>query len=1139
MHYQQGSLIFSPSDLTQFMSSPFASWMDRFSIEKTTDCPERDQPDPLMQVLQQKGYTHEDAIIESFKQQNKTVLIIDSENTEHKLTNTINAIKDGVDVIVQARLEKESFAGFADFLVKVDDISSPAAFSYEVWDAKLSSKVKPEYLIQLCCYADMLQSVTGSIADNICVVLGNGVKSRFRTSDYFDYYLSLKARFVKQQHAFSLEDSLMPEDSSSYGSWSGYAQNLLIEKDHLFQVATITRNQIKKLNAVDIYTMTKLAHCALSHVPGIQPSVLQKLIAQANIQLRSKGKETPLFEILKPETGEKSGLALLPPNSPFDVFFDIEGYPLDEGGLEYLWGNTYFDEHGNRCFKDFWAHDSEQEKQCFEDFITWVYARWQQDSTMHIYHYANYEIAACRKLMGRYGICEFEVDQLLRNEVFVDLYKVVKSGILLGEPKYSIKNVEHLYRGKRQTEVGTGGDSVVVYEHWRTLNQQGVEGDTWQTSKTLNDIRDYNIDDCDSTQELVDWLRHQQQAHGIAYLGKTDVEEPELSEEVSERTQLRDRLLQRADMIKETQPVNAALTENLAWLLEFHRREAKPVYWRLFDRLAADPQQLLDDLDCLALCQRTDRAPFTPKRARTLAYEYQFEPTQDFKGNQNSFYVLGEETEDGKSLAATMVPEESALEDGLIALKCSRELPDNVTLVPNEIVRADVIERAIHAFVAEFENGELTLDNNAAIAFLTRSTPSIEHIPTGEPIAKSHNSQERLFEIIEAVKGLQQSYLPIQGPPGSGKSYTGKHIIAELMKSGKTVGISSNSHKAINNLLISTAKHCNSEAIEASFACTKDTDVELTELGITVTTNSKLSEYLVPGSVIGTTAWGFAREELKETFDYLFIDEAGQVSIANLVAMSRCAKNIVLMGDQMQLGQPSKGAHPLDSGLSILDYLLHDKPTIEANMGVFLETTYRMHSSVNQFISKHIYESKLNSHLSTDKRFIDVPEHYDGLIDKSAGIFFSPVEHEGNTQASEEEISEIIKLSNELLGRTYHTGEPGTVKKITLDDILYVAPYNYQVTRLKQALGPNAKVGTVDKFQGQEAPIVFVSMCTSDASESPRGIDFVFDKHRINVAISRAKCMAIVVGNPNLANTRVSKPEHMALVNLFASLTSN
>lgn len=601
--YKKEGMFYSPSDLTKYMESPFASWMDRLAQEYPELAPKPDPSDELMVMLQQKGYEHEDKLETQFIAEGKSLVKIEGITKKDKYTKTLAAMKQGAEVIVQGRLELSEFAGYADFLVKVEHksdqpLSNLGDWHYEVWDTKLASHVKPTFIIQLCCYAQMLEAIQGCLPQNITVALGNGEKQILKTHDFYYYYLSLKNTFLVEHSRFHPDQKPDPADSKSWGNWSNHAEQILLDKDHLFQVANITKAQIKKLNKIGIHTMQQLAELPLLSVHGIHSTSLAKIKDQAAIQIKThlktknsdepNGNAIPEFEILPHTEDEKKGLAVLPPHSALDVFFDIEGFPLDEGGLEYLWGNSYFDEQGDRQFKDFWAHNPEQEKQCFEAFIHWVYDRWQQDPSMHIYHYANYEIAACRKLMGRYGICEYEVDQLLRNEVFVDLYKVVKGGLRLGAPKYSIKNVERLYRSKRNTEVGNGGDSIVVYDHWRQLFEQGLEGDTWQTSKILNDIRDYNIDDCDSTQELTVWLREQQAIHRIEYLGKTEVIEPAVSEEVTMVTALRDRLLDQAETELLDNPKQAQLTENLAWMLEFHRRESKPLFWKLFDRLGSD-----------------------------------------------------------------------------------------------------------------------------------------------------------------------------------------------------------------------------------------------------------------------------------------------------------------------------------------------------------------------------------------------------------------------------------------------------------------------------------------------------------------------------------------------------------------------
>lgn len=581
MYLESGTLVYSPSDITAFMASPFASWMERLALEYPDNSPEPDPADELGGVLQQRGLQHEAHQLQQFREQGFTIAALSeqalgSNSFPLRQQATREAMRAGYGIIYQAALEQSPFRGYVDFLVKVPGSSQLGDYHYEVWDTKLSLKVKPAAVVQLCCYTDMLTRLQGIQPLHLVVVTGSGEARTLKVEDYLYYYRSLRNRFLAQQQAFNPEQMPDPADSTSFGRWSQFAEHLLETQDHLSRVANITRSQIKKLNQSGIHTCTALASTELPRIRGMQQTRFESLKAQATLQLASAGQIPPLYEILKPDNGQ--GLALLPPHDDADVFFDIEGFPLEEGGLEYLWGNTYFDEAGQRQFLDFWAHNPKQEKQAFQSFIQWAYQRWQSNPHMHIYHYASYEVTACKRLMGRYGVCEHEVDQLLRHGVFVDLYRIVKTGLLLGEPRYSIKNVEHLYRGKRDTAVGNGGDSVVVYERWREM----PDGDTWETSQILRDIRDYNRDDCESTQELTAWLREQQAIHGIEWVAPTVPDNKDQREEITELTRLRDQLLQR---MEQELPTQAALTEHLAWTLEFHRREAKPVWWRLF----ADP----------------------------------------------------------------------------------------------------------------------------------------------------------------------------------------------------------------------------------------------------------------------------------------------------------------------------------------------------------------------------------------------------------------------------------------------------------------------------------------------------------------------------------------------------------------------
>jgi uncharacterized protein len=416
--------------------------------------------------------------------------------------------------------------------------------------------------------------------------------------------------------------------------------------------------------------------------------------------------------------------------------------------------------------------------------------------------------------------------------------------------------------------------------------------------------------------------------------------------------------------------------------------------------------------------------------------------------------------------------------------------------------------------------------------FLSRSKPRVRGWVDGPLIPPDKDFTAGAMDVISR---LENSTLCIQGPPGSGKTYTAAQAIAELLRKGKRVGITSNSHKAIAHLMdkVADVAQAHGDTLRAVKVQSKSTEVQVQN-----TTISHLeSKQLFDGgsgafSLIGGTAWLFSDERAVGLVDYLFVDEAGQVSIANLVGMAPSTSNIVLMGDQMQLSQPIQGTHPGESGQSVLEYLLQDKQVIPDDFGIFLGTSWRMHPDVCSFISGAVYEGRLSPEPTNETRVIKLPKTQGAVALKPAGILYVPVQHEGNAQESEEEVAVIVETVEELL-ECYVVDQDGSIRPLTLEDILIVAPYNMQVRRLKTALPVGAKVGSVDKFQGQDAAVVIMSMCSSSGDASPRGLEFIFSKNRLNVAISRAQCLAIVVGSPQLAQTHCNRVEQMELVNLF------
>jgi len=1169
MYKSAQQIIYSASDLIVYMQSPFASWMARQKIENPDALVgiEKDQ-DEMMGLLADKGNTHEkDFLTHLIEEQGADNVAVISDDRRIAAGATQDAMQKGYPYIFQAYLQRDNFSGFADFLIRREGKSNLGDYYYEAWDTKLSLSVKPYFLIQLCCYSWMLELIQGVRPEEAVVVLGNKEEQRFRIAAYDSYFQSLKQQFITVQQDFTGDQATLPDPAlcTNHGAWGSYAKHLLEQSDSLALVANMRITQIKKLRSVGISTLSALATTTKSHIKGMTPETFDEIKAQAAIQLESRGLETPKFKVLIEDNGK--GLSALPPASPLDIFFDIEGHPLEEGGLEYLWGVSYHDKQAAQgkeyAFKDWWGHNQEQEKQAFEGFIDWSYQRWKQDAALHIYHYASYEITAIRKLSIRYQTRLLETAELLKHHVFIDLYKLVKGGLLIGEPKYSIKNVEHLYRGKRTTDVENGSESIVFYEHWRENGgvEQWSQHDNghkswlaepdkfdWPAWPDLNDIRDYNIDDCESTLELVDWLRKQQSQSAIQYSAPIEddsQEDLEKTERQLRNAKKRQALVDRQQALitrfeSDEQLKNDPKAELLISLLHFYDRERKPQIWAYFDRLEKTEDELFDD-DTVVQDISIVETELEDNKLHCTATYHREQPIRTDK--ISSATLQGSEAK-VSNIKFSDLNEQQGEISFTIKTESEEALQQSpLTLFGDETyINTETLENRLCGIAEQyFDAGELS---GAVETLLNQSKPNFKGTTNPLPITRTRypNDQNYLNAIIEAIKEMDHTCLCIQGPPGAGKTFTASHVISALIQQGKRIGIMSNSHAAIMNLLESVIKEKpNTEMAKiGGFGNNQDKfKVFIEEKGfkkLYYRTSMKFTgkQPYEHFQVVGATAYAFANEVAYETpLDYLFVDEASQVALANLMAVSGATKNIILMGDQMQLEQPIQGSHPGDSGAAALEFMLKEHSVIPEDKGVFLERTYRMHPNVCQPLSEIVYEGKLHTDDANKHQAITLAQPK--IITHSNGILSITVNHEGNTQSSEEEVIVIQQLINELKTGTF-TNKKGEESPITEKDILIVAPYNMQVNLLKEKLTGDLKIGTIDKFQGQEAPVVIISMAVSDVAESSRGLDFVFDINRLNVAVSRAQALAIIVANEGLEQCHVNSLGQMERVGFFVKL---
>ena len=1103
----QGRTLFSASDLVNFMGCVHATTFDTINLTTPTTLPPDDDSAVL---LQEKGIEHELAYLARLRGEGRSVAEIPAAGTlDQRVDATRRAMREGPDVIYQGAFLVGRWHGYSDFLLRRDDmVSSFGPYAYDVADTKLARSAKAKHVLQLCVYAEMLAAEQGVMPAEMHVVLGTGQIATLPTTSVLHYHRRARERFEAFVDAGPVASATDPCGHCTFCRWNDRCDAEWEAGDHLSIVAGMGGSQIAALRSFGVNDIGGLAALGTGvRVPGMQPATVAKLSGQARLQHRRRRTGERDIELLPPTEGR--GFGRMPRPDDGDMFFDMEGDPLFEGGLEYLFGVVAFDDAGDDRFHAFWAHDRDAEKRAFEAFMDFVTDRTARHPQAHVYHYASYEETAIKRLAMYHGTREKEVDDLLRGDRLVDLYKVVAESIRTSEPRYSIKNMETFYLpGGRQGEVKTAGDSIVIYERWRQLGDDAM----------LQEISDYNEIDCRSTRLCRDWLLSLRPADTDWFTGRPvappDPVKVAAREEADERTRvLAERLLAGGD-----DPWRSLLVD----LLEFHRREAKPTWWAMFARQDMDAEELLDDAECIADLQpHPTLRPWNDKKS--VVHPFVF-PPQDFKmkagdkplrsGTLEPAGEIVSLDEDERVVALKLGPSRSAIEPG-----CA--------LIPEGPVGDRILRDAVHRYAGDVAAGGSRYP--ALTSVLRRGRPRLAGRGAGQAVVPPE--EDATAGAIAALRILDDSYLLVQGPPGAGKTYTSSQAIVALLAAGKRIGVASNSHKAINNLLKEVQAMATAQGLGCRGMKKSSRDDQKLDGGGWI-------EDVVGGSgsgvqphhrLVAGTAWLFAREELDQAFDHLFIDEAGQVSLANVLAMGTSARNVVLVGDQMQLSQPIKGTHPGGSGRSALEHLLEGHATVPADQGVFLPITRRMHPDLCRFVSDAVYEGRLEAEATTVVQRIEVDAVLDPEALAPSGLRFVDVDHAGRTQRSPEEADRLAVTYRALIG-SHWIDRHGERHGIGTEDILVVSPYNMQVELLKRILPEGARVGTVDKFQGQEAPVVLVSMATSSGDDLPRNIEFLYSRNRMNVAISRARCLAVVYANPRLLEIPCRTIAQMELV---------
>lgn len=1078
---------------------------------------------PLLEVLWQRGAEHERQFVEHLSNNsNLNVRTIEGiEVSVDALAQTEQAMADGVDIIVQAALQSGQWVGRADILQKVSGTSKFGDWVYEPIDTKLSRETKAGSVLQLCLYADLLEAMQETAPENLAIVPPwvEFQPEVYRYQDYAAYFRYVKRKF---ENAFASDADPpypAPIPHCDICRWRNNCDQRRRDDDHLSLVANLSKAQIAELNGQGVNTLAALA--ALPLPLSFQPTrgsaqSLEKAREQARVQLEARTSGNNIYELLPFEEG--FGLSLLPEPNSADIFLDFEGDPfVGESGLEYLTGYACQNEAGEWEHSALWAINRAQERVAFETFVDFVMARWEANPSLHIYHYAPYEPSAMKRLMGRYATREEEIDQMLRSGLFVDLYGVVRSAIRAGVESYSIKKIEPFFGYVREKPMADANLALARLQADLELgNADSI------AEETKADVLAYNKDDCLATLYLRDWL---ETLRADAIAGGADIPRPEanegdisdnLTEWIERINALVDRLTNDLPDDPETWNPEQKARWVLAHTLDFHRRENKTVWWEFF-RLSdlsaddlVDERAALSDLSFEAEIGGTARAPI---------HRYSFAP------QETDMRVGDALMREGGDKFGTV--HDISVENGFVDIKKRQDSKDinPKAVFAHKVISAQVMADAlvrIGDFVAE--NGiEGEGDYQAARDLLLRVDPR-EIVP---PLIQE--GETTLDAAKRIVCAMNFGVLPVQGPPGSGKTYAGSRMICELVRQGKTVGITANSHKVIRNLLDGVIEA--SHEVGVNLNCIqKSSEREDAVDRLTFTTdNGELAANLGSSAQVGgATAWYWSRPDAQNSVDVLFVDEAAQMALANVLAISGAAKTVVLLGDPQQLDQPVQGSHPDGTDISALAHLLNGEETIADHQGLFLEETWRLHPSISSFTSDLFYAGKLVARDHNGRQTVQS----DGPI-SGAGLWYLPVNHDSNINASSEEAIAIESLVNGILeGSPTWTDRNNVSHPLTSDDILIITPYNAQVFEIQQRL-PNLRVGTVDKFQGQEAPIAIYSTATSTPADAPRGMEFLYNLNRLNVATSRAKCACVLVSAPALMEADCRTPRQIQLANAF------
>ena len=1136
-----GRVVTSPSDLSTAAHCELAFVRALDARLGRIEAPPHDE-DAMLRRAAELGDVHEAAILARYRAGGGVVVEIprpdprDPGSLAEAVARTREAFASGADVVFQATFFDGELLGFADFIVRRPD------GSYQVQDSKLARSAKVTALLQLAAYAEQLERIGVRVHPVVSLLLGDGTSSDHALADVAPVYRERRAHLRRV-----VAERLADHEPARWGDarYAACGRCVVCEPEvaaarDLLLVAGIRSTTRAKLVAAGITTIDELAGVT-GPVDGVAESTLRSLRLQAALQLSAEEGHPPPHVLVDP-----APILVMPAPDPGDIFFDFEGDPLysepGEGdetrwGLDYLFGLVEAD----GTFRAFWAHSLAEERVALEQFCDYLAERRARYPRMHVYHYAAYERTHLLTIAARHGVRENEVDNLMRENVLVDLYPVVRGAVRVGSPSYSLKKIEPIYLDEaRSGEVTTAGGSVEEYAHYRALSEAGREA---EAVELLAKIAAYNEDDCRSTLALRDWLLGMVAAADPLPHSTASPPEREVVpfEESPHAVALRELAGDPADPWRSDDERAMGLA---GAAVDYHRRERKSFWWGHFARLEQPVDEWAETRDVLVVTHARvteDWHRETPRQSVRRHLRLTGEPAPGSTLAPGSDVTILYPP-DGPELGTTSKPgarrwHTSATvlgidDDGTFVVrellsKGTEEYHDlPVALAPTLPLPTDSLESAIDEWAGSLLATRPGFPPDAISDVLRRRSPRTRH---GRGLAREGDGASTVDALVASLIDLDSSYLAVQGPPGTGKTFTGSRVIAELVERGWKIGVVAQSHATVENMLTAVLDAGVDPQAVGKEPKSGSTDVPAWRKLTSETTPEFLRSS--DGRVLGGTAWTFSNSQrvARKQLDLLVIDEAGQFSLASTIAVGVSATNLLLLGDPQQLPQVSQGTHPEPVDGSALGWVSAGHDVLPPELGYFLPTSRRMAGPLATVVSDLAYDGALTSHPDADAR------HLEGV---RPGVHAVEVVHHGNATESKEEAAAVVTAVGRLLGTPWtDPSAQRTASPLGEDDIIVVAPYNAQVTRVGDALRAagygGVKVGTVDKFQGQEAVVAIVTLAASSPAEVPRGMEFLLMRNRINVAVSRAQWAAYVIHSPALVDYLPRTPRGLAELSAF------